>query len=217
MKMWTAGTVVLLLVLPVAASAQVAGRGGARQMQSRSQLEARVYQRFLEQSGREIGLSSDERSGLQSWLQDSQDQRRNLSDQAAAIRERLLRAVANPETPDAEFEQILGDLNNLRNREHDLWQRDQRELAELLPPRKRAQFVVRFLRLQDAVRDLIQQRDPGGAGPLSSMPDADVPADAVPITVEAGNPFLGGNGRDRAPPPADRGRKAGISGRLPGM
>ena len=216
MRMWTGGIIALLLVLPVGANAQVAGRGGARQMQSRSQLEARVYQRFLEQSGREIGLSSDERSRLQSWLQDSQDQRRNLSDQAAAIRERLLRAVANPETSDAEFEQILDDLNNLRDREHDLWQRDQRELAELLPPRKRAQFVVRFLRLQDAVRDLIQQRDPGGESPIGSMPEASEPADAVPITVEAGNPFLGGSGRERAPP-ADRGRKAGVGGRPPGM
>jgi chromosome segregation ATPase len=194
--------------------AQVGGRGGMRQMQARSQLEARVYQRFLEQSGREIGLSSDERSRLQSWLQDSQDQRRNLSDQAGAIRERLLRAVANPETSNAEFEQILGDLNNLRDREHDLWRRDQEQLAEMLPPRKRAQFVVRFLRLQDAVRDLIQQREGGGDDPITSDAGA-LDEETTPIMVKGGNPFVGGAGRAERNPPAAGATRVGTTRRPP--
>lgn len=200
-----------LVTVPATASAQVGGRSGVRQMQSRSQLEARVYQRFLEQSGREIGLNSDERSRLQRWLQDSQDQRRILSDQAEAIRERLLRAVANPETTDGEFEQILGDLNGLRNREHELWQRDQQELAELLPPRKRAQFVVRFLRLQDAVRDLIQQRE-GGAE--VENPGRGGGIEIQETTVEGGNPFAGAKRPERVPVP-DPIRSRGGTGRSP--
>ncbi|MGH7502990.1 MAG: periplasmic heavy metal sensor [Longimicrobiales bacterium] len=183
---------VVLLAIPSASLAQAGGRGGVRQMQSRSQLEARVYQRFLEQSGRELGLSSDERSRLRTWLQDSQGKRRELTDHAEAIRRRLLQAVANPQTTDAEFESVLADLNELRDREHDLWRSDQHELAELLPPRKRAQFVVRLLRLQDAVRDLIQQRDTvvgNGIGASERRPGE---VELVPaVTVEAGNPFLG--------------------------
>jgi uncharacterized membrane protein len=204
----------ILLVAPSAALAQVGGRGGVRQMQSRSQLEARVYQRFLEQSGREIGLSSTERSRLARWLNDSQANRRELSADAAAVRRRLLDAVADPQTTDAEFETVLRDLNRLRDREHDLWQNDQRELEQLLPPRKRAQFVVRFLRLQDAVRDLIQQRD-SAAGPRGGPPLLPGEDDAIaPVTIRGGNPFLGGQARN-----AERGDAiragAGRAGRPP--
>lgn len=188
----TLATLLLLVLLPAGVMAQRGRVGGGRQMQSRAQLESRVMQRFLEQSGREIGLDANEHARVQRWLQDSQARRRELNDEAAVIRQRLLDAVRDPNTSDAQFERVLNDVNQLREREHEMWKQDQQQLATLLPPRKRAQFVVRYLRLQDTIRDIIQQRD-------TTLHELGGPGAFGPPMVEGGNPFLGRTGGPEPP------------------
>ncbi|MCI0434692.1 MAG: hypothetical protein L0271_13780 [Gemmatimonadetes bacterium] len=161
--MRTIGIMTLLVcVLPAGLQAQ-GGRRGQMQMNRRAQLESRIVERFVEQSGREIGLDDNERRRVEQWLQDSQERRRELARDAADARLRLMDAVRDPRTEDAVFARILDDLDGLREREHQMWKDDQKELSVMLSPRKRAQFTVRLLRLQETIRGMIERRDSTGS------------------------------------------------------
>ena len=149
------------LALPASGLAQRPPIQQQRSMDRRV-LERQILQRFVQQSADEMRLAPERRDQLERWLTESTRERRTLSEQATVVRRRLAQAVQNPRTTDAEFEQILGDLDRLRQREYELWKRDEAELARTLTPRQRAQFAIRLLRLQEMIDE---QRDrPAGGG-----------------------------------------------------
>jgi len=162
---------VALGIAPVSLEAQVrGGRGAPRsQMQEnrRANLERQVLQRFVEQSGREMGLTADKQTELGRILDASNDERRALNVESAQLRQKLSEALRDNRTTDDQFRDILDEIDKLREREHSLWKREQDGLSRTLTPRQRAQFVIRWLRLQENIRELIDQRGgmPNGGPP----------------------------------------------------
>ena len=173
-----------LVIVPAHVEAQVrGGRAGGRanlppraQVQAenrRANLERQVLQRFVEQSGREMGLTAATQTELGRILDASVDQRRALTVESGQLRQKLSEALRNDRTTDNQFRDILKEIDDLREREHSLWKKEQDGLSKTLSPRQQAQFVVRWLRLQDNIRGLIDQRGGlpnGGLMPMQEGP-----------------------------------------------
>lgn len=155
-------------LLPGGVEAQRGRAGGPPrsdlQSPNRRMLERQILQRFVEQSGQEMGLNSGARVELGRILDDTNEERRALAVESAQLRQKLSEALRDDRTTDDQFSDILDDINDLRRREHDLWKREQDRLSRTLTPRQRAHFMVRWLRLQDTIRDMIDQRTGGDGG-----------------------------------------------------
>jgi len=185
--------VAALLVMLVPAGVRAQGRRGRAggpprlemQNQNRRALERQILDRFVEQSGREMGLDADAKAELGRILDSSNDERRALAVEAVQLRQKLMEALRDSRTTDARFREILDAINEVRGREHDLWKHEQDMLSKTLSPRQRAQFMLRWLRLQDNIRGLIDQRPRGGPVPDTLLvPD--------PFFPEAGGLMTGG-------------------------
>jgi Spy/CpxP family protein refolding chaperone len=149
----------IAVLLPAAAEAQAGrGRPAAADSAQRAQLEARVLQRFFERTAEELALTGDQTTRLRTLFTDGVDRRRQVARQSAEIRRELAEAVREAGSSDAVLNRHLAALQALRQREHELWLREQQVLAELLTPRQRAVYMSRWLTLQDNVRDLMARR-----------------------------------------------------------
>ena len=171
--------VAVLACLPAGLSAQVRGRRPPPRLEAqarpnRAALERQILQRFVEQSGREIGLNGSTQTRLQQILNESNARRRQINQEGVALRQSLMDAIRNPQTTDEEFASILTEIDGLREREQELWRSDQQALSNELTPRQRALFTVRWLRFQENIRDLIDRRQ--GADTSSLGPDAQAAA-----------------------------------------
>lgn len=159
--------VLLAVLVPGGVEAQGGRRGAGPpprmelQNQNRRALERQILQRFAEQSGREMGLNAQARTELGRILDTTNDERRALAVESAQLRQKLAEALRDPRTTDDQFKDILDEIEDLRSREHELWKQEQDRLSKTLTPRQRAQFMARWLRLQDNIRDLIEQRSGG--------------------------------------------------------
>lgn len=181
------------MLVPVGVQAQGGRRGGGpppqrmeMQNQNRRALERQILQRFVEQSGREMGLDARAKTELGRILDTTNDQRRTLAVESAQLRQKLVEALRDARTTDEQFRDILDEIEDLRGREHDLWKREQDQLSKTLTPRQRAQFMARWLRLQDSIRDLIEQRSGGD-------PMLDTAAFVEPL-LPPGPPMIGRGG-----------------------
>lgn len=159
----------VLAILPAGLDAQVRGRRNLRQDPARTQLQRQVVQRFVDVSSRELGLTTQERNRIEQILLEHNERRDELFTQGVELRRRLAQAVRNPATPDSEIEAILNEMIQLREREHELWRSEQEEFAHSLPPRKRAQMMMRLLRLQERIREIIEQRPAGARADTSGI------------------------------------------------
>jgi len=147
--------VLALLALPASASAQPPDRA---MMRNRAMLERQIMQRFAGQIGNEIGLNAARQSSMEHWLVESNRRRREFARETMELRRHLAEAVRSPDTPDTEFERILGALQDVRRRELEQLQTEEDSLAETLSPRERAQVILGLARLQDRIRELIAER-----------------------------------------------------------
>jgi Spy/CpxP family protein refolding chaperone len=158
----------VLLLLPAPARAQQSAPDPARRaaMEARrDSLEAELMNRFVEQLSRELRLDGEQRSRTERALRIGAERRRELMRASGELRGQMHRALRDPATADAEFVRLLGEQDALRQRENDLWRREQDDLARILTPRQRAQFVVQWARFQDSVREIIVQHMRGGGAP----------------------------------------------------
>jgi Spy/CpxP family protein refolding chaperone len=156
------GTFLLLafLAVPAAAGAQQGPpRGGPPSAEQRAELEARVVQRFIQQTSAELALNPETATRLEQVFREAMTERRQLARSAADLRGRLQRSVGNPATTDAQFARLLDELEAVRLREHEVMQREQGRLAELLTPRQRAILAMNWLRMQDNMRELMSRRE----------------------------------------------------------
>lgn len=163
-------SLVATLAVPAAGWAQRPPPLQQRSMDRRGVLERQILQRFVQQSADEMRLAPERRDRLERWLTESTAERRVLSEQAAGLRQRLMAAVRDPATTDAEFERVLRELDQLREREYELWKRDQAELTRTLTPRQRAHFAIRLLRLQEMIDERRDGPPPGGEPPGGGPP-----------------------------------------------
>jgi len=172
----------LLLPLPVSAQrgrmAGPPGMGQQAQMRQRIALERQIVRRFVEQSGREMGLDAEQRTRLETILRAGNDRRRDLAARGVELRRRLMLAIRAPDTPDTTFTNILESIDRLREEENAQWRADQDSIRYMFSPRQRALFTAGWLRLQETIRDVISQRPMGagrGAAALDTFPRLPVP------------------------------------------
>jgi Spy/CpxP family protein refolding chaperone len=150
-----------LVLVPGALHAQQGPPDAARRaaMEARrDSLENEIMQRFLSSLDRELGLEAEQRARLDRVMRDGALRRRELMRSTGELRVRLHRATRTAGTTDAEFNRLLADHDTLRQRESEIWRREQEELARVLTPRQRAQFLMHWVRFQDDVRDIIMQQ-----------------------------------------------------------
>ena len=148
---------IALLLMPALGSAQVP----AAQRQRREQLESQIIQRFLNHAATELRLEGDRRDRLEQHLRESGPRRRALAQNTVHLRGQMLRAVRDENTPDAELTRLINEMTRLRDQEESLWKSDQEALSRILTPRQHARFVIMWLRFNEQVRDLAQQRRDG--------------------------------------------------------
>jgi Spy/CpxP family protein refolding chaperone len=157
----------LMLLLPAAAQAQQSSPDPSRRaaMEARrDSLENAIMQRFLVQLTRELKLDDAQRTQTERVLREGAVRRRELMHASGDLRSRLHRALRSTTSTDAEFTRLVAEHETLRQRDADLWRREQDELARILTPRQRAHFLVQWVRFQDSVREIISQQMRGGGG-----------------------------------------------------
>lgn len=152
------GIVVLALMLPTAALAQSNGRNSPPTAEQRAALEARVIQRFIQQTSEELGVTVETATRLNTIFRDNMAARRRVARSAGELRRRLQDAVKTDGANDAQFARMLDELEALRVREHELALAEQAALAELLSPRQRAILTVHWLRMQENMREVMSRR-----------------------------------------------------------
>jgi Spy/CpxP family protein refolding chaperone len=155
-----AGLVVLLSALPAPVSGQQRGDANRRaELEARrDSLESELLSRFVDRLSRELSLTAEQRAGTDRILRSGAEQRRSLMRESGALRGRLQRALRESATTDAEFNRLLAEHEALRQREGEFWRAEQDELARVLSPRQRAQFVMQWVRFQEQVRTIISQQ-----------------------------------------------------------
>jgi Spy/CpxP family protein refolding chaperone len=158
----------MLLVLPAVAQAQ--GPPGGRMGQGRGDprhemLQGQIVQRFMNHVSNELNLDQSTRTKLQEHMKQSGEGRRALAERGTDLRLKLMVATRDSATTDAEFRKLLSEMNGLRQREEELFTKDQEELSRILTPRQQARFVFMWLRFQDQIREMAirpQGPPPGG-------------------------------------------------------
>lgn len=163
--MTRAGVVLAVLILlcscvPASVNGQQRGDANRRAVleSRRDSLESELLSRFVVQLSRELSLTAEQRAGTDRILRSGAEQRRSLMRESGALRGRLQRALRESGTTDAEFNRLLAEHESLRQRESDFWRAEQDELARVLSPRQRTQFVMQWVRFQEQVRTIISQQ-----------------------------------------------------------
>ncbi len=154
---WRTRSALVILGLGFCAAAPAAAQQGAGEGR-RAQLEDMVLDRFLDRTAAQIGMRPEQRTRIEAILRASAARNREQRQAGMRLRRELIAAVADSSTPDAEFDRVLGSIERLRAEEQEAWQHDQRAIAGVLTPRQRAAFAVRWLELQETVREMIGRR-----------------------------------------------------------
>ncbi len=129
------------------------GPAGRRQL-----LQQRVVGRFMDRVTVRLGLDANQRQRLEQVLRDNEATRRVLAREARAVRTQLVRSAANPATSDQELERLMGQMSDLRARDLEVWRDEQAQLARVLTPRQRAQFMAMRLEFFEMVQRARQTR-----------------------------------------------------------
>ena len=146
------------VLLPQVAGAQNPGPPpeGRRQM-----LQGQIVQRFMDHVTNELQLDQSARGKLEQVLRQSGESRRDLARSTAQLRGRMMAAARDSSTTDAEFKKLLSEMTALRQREEDLWTKDQEALARILTPRQQTRFVFMWLRFNEQIREMALRPPPG--------------------------------------------------------
>ena len=124
----------------------------------RDSLENEIVQRFVRRLSDDLQLTDAQIQQVQQVLLNVGVERRELSRASSTLRNQIYRAVRDSATADAQFVRLLAEYDVLRTREHELWRREQSQLAAILSPRQRAHFFIAWARFQDDLREIIWRR-----------------------------------------------------------
>ena len=159
--------VLILVVAPAGLDAQ-----GPPTPDRRNQLEQQVRRQFLRQVVQRARLTEEQREQVQTVLDEGAVARLELAQASRDLRRDLMQAVRDEDTPMSTYDQILGRLESIRERERALERREEERLATILDARQRALFLMMRMQLNDRIRRM-QGHPPAfrGGGP----PDGGVP------------------------------------------
>lgn len=170
MKRWNvpvALAALILMLAPLGLPAQ-----GPPAADRRSQLEQQVRRQFLMQVAERARLTDAQRAQVRAVLDEGAVARLQLAQESRDLRRDLMRAVRAEDTPMSAFEEILGRLEAIRERERALERREEERLATVLDARQRAMFLMMRMQLNDRIRRM-QGHPPafrGGGPPDSGLP-----------------------------------------------
>jgi len=150
-----------LCVMPVSVSAQQRTPPTAAQRAAyearRDSLENVVVGKFVDRLARDLKLSAPERTQVEKVLAESGVRRHELLKASSSLRTKMRNATRDSATADAVFMTLLAEQDALRNREHQLWSRDQEEMARVLNPRQRVLFISAWSSFQDDMRRIVSE------------------------------------------------------------
>ncbi len=172
------GALLVLLLTPGLALAQQPGpvspepprltpRQGPRGAQRLQRLQEQVFARFMDRASQRLGLSAGDRSRLEQVMRANEMQRRELAREARTVRQELAAAARDPNTPQSDYDRLLREMSDLRGRDLDLWRSEQAQLATVLTPKQRAQFMamrIEFFEMVQRMRQRRAQADAAGPG-----------------------------------------------------
>jgi hypothetical protein len=159
MKRMLTATALFLMLMPAALHGQATEQSRRAELAARrDSLEAEVVRKFVHRLARDLQLDANQRAQTELVLRDSGVRRRDLSRASSQLRSSIYRAVRDTTTAAADFIRLLADYEALSSREHELWRREQDELARILDPRQRAQFLLSWVRFQDDMREILSRR-----------------------------------------------------------
>ncbi|HEX6306889.1 MAG TPA: Spy/CpxP family protein refolding chaperone [Longimicrobiales bacterium] len=161
MRRFVVALLAAVCLLPAAAAAQQTPTDQERRAQEqarRDSLETEIVHRFVRRLSRDLELTDAQRTQVEGVLRESGTSRRELARASYRLRGQIYRATRDTSTSEADFTRLLSEYETLRGREHDLWRREQQQLAATLSPRQRAQFFLEWARFQDEMREIIARR-----------------------------------------------------------
>ena len=156
MRKWSIVVLGLALLAPPAVAQQM-----PQSEDRRAELEQQVRHRFMMQVARRLQLSEPQREGLMEVLREGAEARQELAEASRALRHDLMQAVRTDDTEMATYEAILARLQELRERERAIEQREEARLADVLDARQRALFLIMRMEFNERIRGM---RGPGGRG-----------------------------------------------------
>ncbi|MCG6958185.1 MAG: hypothetical protein LJF04_19520 [Gemmatimonadetes bacterium] len=146
--------------------------GGPPGQQSRQQLEERVRARFGQMIEQRLGLDQETAQALNATVQSFQEERGRLTREQQALRKRVEAFTLEGGGSNADAQQLLDRMNELRSQENQLYRSEQDSLANVLTPSQ----LLRFNVLREQMAQRIQQLRMGGMmgrgrGPGGGSPD----------------------------------------------
>jgi Spy/CpxP family protein refolding chaperone len=154
--------VALVIGLALSAGAQqtAAGPGALAQPQrgpdsaGRARLEGQLRQGFARLVRQRIGLTDDQMARLGPMSQRHEQQRRQLQNEERDTRLSLRASIRNSQSADAKLvDQLLQRMVDIQKRRVQLLETEQRDLATIMTPIQRAQFMA----LQEQIRRRLEQ------------------------------------------------------------
>lgn len=174
------GFVLLLaaLLMPMAAQAQrpSASRAAAQLQQQpdrapkgaaarRQALMARIFDRFMDRATVQLQLDARQRQQLEAVLRSNEARRRELAQEARQLRREQQAALRDPNTSSEAFQRVLDRMADVRARDLELYRSEQEQLARVLTPRQRTQFMALRQQFTEMVQQLRRNRAGAGRAP----------------------------------------------------
>jgi Spy/CpxP family protein refolding chaperone len=124
----------------------------------RDSLENEVVGKFVDRMTRDLKLTPAERTQVEKVLAESGTRRHELLKASSHLRGRMRNAMRDAATTDAAFLALISEQNVLRDREHQLWVRDQEAMARILKPRQRVYFLTSWSTFQEDMRRIVADK-----------------------------------------------------------
>jgi Spy/CpxP family protein refolding chaperone len=169
--------IILSLGILLSVSLLAAAQGGPRLRQRRmnrpgapaEDLAQTVQLFYVDGLRKELNLSDEQTLKLIPLVQKAEEDRRAMHRQKRQIMERLRALAGDEKASDGEIEKALGDFFSIEDQFRRQEKKNQDEIAALLTPRQRAQFIIYTMqfreRIEGKIRELREQRRLGQSPP----------------------------------------------------
>lgn len=158
-RRWIPGAALMLaLVVSPLAAQRLPMRAGPGAQRNRQQLEQRIRARFAQMIKQRLGLDDETARALDSTVQAFRPERDQLARDQEALRKRVQAFDLEGGGSDREAQQLLDRMNELRQRENQLYLSEQDSLRKVLSPSQ----LLRFNLMRDQLAQRIQQLRMGG-------------------------------------------------------
>lgn len=126
---------------------------------STRQGQERVIEIFLDHATAELGLTVEQRAGLESVLRETMSRRTELARSQAQLRRRIREGLSDPATPDQDFRSLAGEILDVRRQEIELLEWQEGRLLEVITPRQTLRFMLLQQQLAQRVEAMRRDRN----------------------------------------------------------